>query len=131
MQPVMLDHLPDGLLDCPATHLHDMLQEPTLVHLSGRRPQPLFVSVLQHGNEISGWDAVRRLLKGRYLRDPLPRSLILFIANVRAASRRQRKLTDQPDFNRCWPGSDTGTLPGTRCSPTSRGMCVNCVPWQA
>jgi succinylglutamate desuccinylase len=111
MQPVMLDHLPDGLLDCPATHLHDMLQEPTLVHLSGRRPQPLFVSVLQHGNEISGWDAVRRLLKGRYLRDPLPRSLILFIANVRAASRRQRKLTDQPDFNRCWPGSDTGSTP--------------------
>lgn len=111
MQPVILDHLPDGLLDCPANHLHQMLDGPTLIHLPGRRPQPVFVSVLQHGNEISGWDAVRRLLKGRYLRDPLPRSMILFIANVRAASRRQRKLTDQPDFNRCWPGSDTTPSP--------------------
>ncbi|QOC21313.1 succinylglutamate desuccinylase/aspartoacylase family protein [Wenzhouxiangella sp. AB-CW3] len=110
----MLDHLPDGLLDCHATELNNRLQAPTVIHLSGRRPQPVFVSVLQHGNEVSGWDAVRRLLKGRYQRDPLPRSLILFIANVRAASRRQRKLTDQPDFNRCWPGSDAGDTPWHR-----------------
>ncbi|NBD95487.1 MAG: peptidase M14 [Gammaproteobacteria bacterium] len=107
MKPVILDHLPPGLLDRPASRLHEVLDGPTLVHLPGRRPQPIFVSVLQHGNEISGWEAVRRLLKGRYARDPLPRSLILFIANVRAASRNRRYLADQPDFNRCWPGSDT------------------------
>lgn len=106
MKPVILDQLPQGLLDCPASELHRHLDGPTLIHLPGRRPQPLFVSVLQHGNEISGWDAVRRLLKGRYTRDPLPRSLVLLIANVRAASRGRRHLTDQPDFNRCWPGSD-------------------------
>lgn len=107
MKPTILDHLPDGLLDQPASRLHQVLDGPTLIHLPGRRPRPLFVSVLQHGNEISGWEAVRRLLKGRYSRDPLPRSLILLIANVRAASRNRRYLSDQPDFNRCWPGSDT------------------------
>jgi succinylglutamate desuccinylase len=106
MEPAILDHLPDGLLDLPATRLHERLDGPTLIHLPGRRPRPLFVCVLQHGNEISGWEAVRRLLKGRYSRDPLPRSLILLIANVRAASRNRRHLSDQPDFNRCWPGSD-------------------------
>lgn len=106
MHPVILDHLPDGLLDCAASELYRCLDGPTLIHLPGRRPQPLFVSVLQHGNEISGWDAVRRLLKGRYARDPLPRTMLLFIANVRAASRNRRHLTDQPDFNRCWPGSE-------------------------
>lgn len=111
MKPVFLDHLPDGLLDCRATDLHRILDGPTLIHLPGRRPQPVFVSVLQHGNEISGWDAVRRLLKGRYARDPLPRSMVLFIGNVRAAQRSQRRLVDQPDFNRCWPGSDTGPSP--------------------
>ncbi|WP_376696118.1 M14 family metallopeptidase [Wenzhouxiangella sp. EGI_FJ10305] len=111
MEPVILDHLPDGLLDRPASRLHEVLDGPTLIHLPGRRPQPLFVSVLQHGNEISGWEAVRRLLKGRYARDPLPRSLILLIANVRAASRNRRYLSDQPDFNRCWPGSDSETGP--------------------
>ncbi|RFF31990.1 M14 family metallopeptidase [Wenzhouxiangella sediminis] len=107
MEPTILDHLPDGLLDRPASRLHEVLDGPTLLHLPGRRPRPLFVSVLQHGNEISGWEAVRRLLKGRYARDPLPRSLILLIANVRAASRNRRYLSDQPDYNRCWPGSDT------------------------
>lgn len=106
MKPVILDQLPEGLLDSPASELHRILDGPTLIHLPGRRPQPVFVSVLQHGNEISGWDAVRRLLKGRYARDPLPRSVVLLIANVRAASRNRRHLTDQPDFNRCWPGSD-------------------------
>ena len=107
MKPVILDHLPDGLLELPATELHQQLDGPTLIHIPGRRPQPLFVSVLQHGNEVSGWEAVRRLLKSRYRRDPLPRSLILLIANVRAAARGRRHLADQPDFNRCWPGSDT------------------------
>jgi hypothetical protein len=107
MKPVILDHLPDGLLDQPATELHRFLDGPTLIHLPGRRPQPLVVSVLQHGNEVTGWDAIRRLIKSRYLRDPLPRSLILLIGNVRAAARGRRHLADQPDFNRCWPGSDT------------------------
>ena len=105
MKPVILDHLPAQLLELPATELHHHLDGPTLIHLPGRRPQPLFVSVLQHGNEVSGWEAVRRLLKGRYARDPLPRSLVLLIANVRAAARGQRRLADQPDFNRCWPGA--------------------------
>ncbi len=106
MRPVILDHLPQALLGLPATELARHLDGPTLIHLPGRRPQPLFVSVLQHGNEVSGWEAVRRLLKGRYARDPLPRSLILFVANVRAAARGQRRLADQPDFNRCWPGAE-------------------------
>lgn len=107
MKPLILDHLPDGLLEREASALHELLDGPTLIHLPGRRPQPLFVAVLQHGNELSGWDAIRRLLKSRYQRDPLPRSLILFIGNVRAAARGRRHLADQPDFNRCWPGSDT------------------------
>lgn len=106
MQVAILDHMPSRLLDRPAQSLADHLQGPTLIHLPGRKPDPLFVSVLQHGNEISGWDAVRRLLKGRYLRDPLPRSLALFIGNVKAAAGRKRHLVDQPDMNRCWPGTN-------------------------
>ena len=105
MQPVILDHLPTGLLKHSATALARHLDRPTLIHLPGRKPNPLFVSVLQHGNEISGWDAVRRLLSGRYQHDPLPRSLTLFIGNIDAAAAARRYLPDQPDMNRCWPGS--------------------------
>lgn len=106
MQPVILDQMPPRLLDRTARELHRDLDGPTLIHLPGRDPHPLFVSVLQHGNEHSGWEAVRRLLRGRYARDPLPRSLALFIGNVRAAARGRRHLADQPDFNRCWAPGD-------------------------
>lgn len=110
MKPTILDHLPLGLLDAPANELSRWLSGPTLIHLPGRKTDPLVVSVLQHGNETSGWDAIRRLLKGRYQRDPLPRSLIILIGNVEAAALNQRYLPHQPDFNRCWPGS---VLPNT------------------
>jgi len=110
-----LDHLPFGLLDLPSTELHKVLDGPTLIHLQGRNPQPLFVTVLQHGNEITGWEAVRHLLKSHYEFDQLPRSLSILIGNVDAAKHRLRRLDDQLDYNRCWPGgihadSDIGKM---------------------
>ena len=99
-----LDHLPAGLLERPASALHHSLDGPTLIHLEGRNKQPLFVSVLQHGNEVTGWEAVRRLLKSHYEFDELPRSLSILIGNTRAAKHRLRRLDDQLDYNRCWPG---------------------------
>ena len=107
--------MPAGLLELQATQLHEALQGPTLIHLQGRNPQPLFVTVLQHGNETSGWDAVRRLLKSHYEFDQLPRSLSILIGNTAAAEHRLRRLDDQLDYNRCWPGgvyadSDIGKM---------------------
>jgi succinylglutamate desuccinylase len=64
---IELDHLPDGLLERPASALHHHFQGPALITLRGRLERPLLVSVLQHGNEITGWEAVRRLLKSPYL----------------------------------------------------------------
>jgi succinylglutamate desuccinylase len=101
-----LDHVPKGLLECPASALHRHFQGPTLIHLEGRNKRPLVVSVLQHGNEVTGWEAIRRLLKGRNPHDELPRSLVLLIGNPLAAKQRLRHLDDQPDFNRCWPGGN-------------------------
>ena len=105
-EPVLteLDHVPDGLLEREATALHHHLPGPTLIHLEGRVQRPIVVGVLQHGNETTGWEAVRRLLKSHYERDQLPRSLTIFIGNPVAAKHRLRRLDDQPDFNRCWPG---------------------------
>lgn len=104
-----LDHIPNGLLDCDATQLHQHLGGPTLIHLPGRRQEPLFVSILMHGNETTGWDAMRKLLV-RYKAgggdQELPRSLLLFIGNTLAAEAGVRHLPDQPDYNRVWPGSE-------------------------
>jgi succinylglutamate desuccinylase len=101
-----LDHLPDGLLDRPASALYQQLKGPTLIFLEGRIKRPLFVSVLQHGNEVTGWEAIRRLLKTHY-HHHLPRSILILIGNIQAARHRLRHLDEQPDYNRCWPGGNT------------------------
>jgi hypothetical protein len=99
------DALPTGLLDLPASRLGEVLPGPTLIHLPGRRTPPLFVSVLLHGNEDSGWLAAQSVLK-KYAAAELPRALSLFIGNVDAARSGLRRLDGQPDYNRVWPGSE-------------------------
>jgi len=102
----ILNEMPSKLLDLDATDLHCHLNGPTLIHLSGRRQQPLFVSVLLHGNEDTGWHAIKALLK-KYLGKELPRSMSIFIGNVSAARHSMRRLDRQPDYNRVWNDGDT------------------------
>jgi len=101
-----LDRLPDGLLSCDSTDLFNTLKGPTLIHLPGERPEPLFVCVLQHGNENTGWLAIRDLLLA-YQGKELPRPVSLFISNVEAAQYGVRRLEHQIDYNRVWPGCDS------------------------
>jgi succinylglutamate desuccinylase len=104
-----LDSLPDGLLETDSRRLAERLGVPTLIHLPGARGPALFVSVLLHGNETVGWEAVRALLRERLERFGelrLPRALSLFIGNVSAAAGGVRRLPGQPDYNRVWPGSE-------------------------
>jgi len=100
-----LDYLPEGLLEVSTKELHAILPEPTLIHLSGKHAEPLFVSVLLHGNEPTGFMAIQLLLK-KYKDKQLPRSLSLFFGNVAAASQNLRRLDNQPDYNRIWPGKE-------------------------
>ncbi|MCB1984632.1 MAG: succinylglutamate desuccinylase/aspartoacylase family protein [Burkholderiales bacterium] len=95
--------IPEGLLDLQSHELYKKLDGPTLFQLSGRRKPPIFVSVLLHGNEPVGWDAIRHILYQFQSRE-LPRSLSLFVGNIEAARFHRRHLEKQPDFNRIWPG---------------------------
>jgi hypothetical protein len=109
-QLTVLDELPDGILTSPAADLTRILAGPTLLHIPGRRPEPLFVSILLHGNEDVGLLAVQKLLKGMQGR-MLPRALSIFVGNIEAARAGVRRLAQQPDYNRIWPGcDDDGTL---------------------
>ncbi len=107
------DALPDGLLEMPATRLHEILPGPSLIRLPGEREEALFVSVLQHGNEDTGLLAVQQLLAD-YGSRPLPRALTLFVGNVAAAAHGRRRLDHQPDYNRCWPGTELPASPLTQ-----------------
>ncbi len=95
----VLDSLPDRFLDLPAERLHEILNGPTLIHLTGKRERPLFISVLLHGNEVTGVGAIQQLIR-KY--ETLPRAISLLIGNVKAARHGTRRLDDQPDYNRIW-----------------------------
>ncbi len=106
----VIENIPEGLLQTDATHLYEILPQPTLIHLQGRRSEPLFVSLLLHGNEVTGLHAIQDLLR-KYQTQELPRSLSIFIGNVSAAKEGQRRLQGQPDYNRVWPGGDEPASP--------------------
>lgn len=92
---------PTAAAELPATRLADALGGPTLFDLRKSGRAPLFISVLLHGNETSGWDAVREL------HDDLNNaSVLLFVGNVAAARDRVRRLPDAADYNRIWNGYD-------------------------
>lgn len=109
-----VEGLPPGLLDAEAHQLADLLGGPTLLRIKRGVPRalsrresalsasvcaPIFVSVLLHGNETSGWDGLRRLLRAHPV---VQRDLLVFIGNVQAAAVGLRKLPKQADFNRIW-----------------------------
>ncbi len=100
-----LTTLPKNFTSTDATKLHRILNGPTLIHLKGRREQPLFISTLLHGNETTGLQAVQQLLE-KYSHKELPRSLSIFIGNISAAKEQLRRLENQPDYNRTWPGTE-------------------------
>ncbi len=98
------DALPAGFLEAKPEELHRLLERPSLIHLEGEKTQPLFVCTLLHGNETTGFYAIQKLL--RYYKDrTLPRALSIFIGNVKAAEVGLRRLDEQVDYNRIWPGT--------------------------
>ncbi|MGW8271177.1 MAG: hypothetical protein ACWGNS_12040, partial [Burkholderiales bacterium] len=91
MALAVLDRLPEAVLSADARALSAVLPGPTLVHLPGRRPEPLFVSVLLHGNETSGLRAIQKVLAD-YAGRELPRALSILFGNVVAAQAGMRRL---------------------------------------
>jgi len=98
------EDLPEGLLDASVETLHEILPNPALIHLKGDIAEPLFISTLLHGNETTGFYAVQNLLR-EYQGLNLPRSISVFIGNVKAAEKGVRRLDQQVDYNRVWPGT--------------------------
>ena len=98
-----LHGLPDGFFDITTANIRSLFPNPALVQLDGEDKNFLFVSILLHGNEYTGLKVMQQLL-AKYA-DGLPRSIMLFVGNVRAAEANRRHLPDQVDYNRCWPGT--------------------------
>src|SRR5210317_1777430 len=104
-----LHGLPDGFFDITTANIRSLFPNPTLVQLDGRDSQFLFISILLHGNEYTGLEVMQKIL-AEHAQD-LPRSILLFVGNVRAAEANRRFLPDQVDYNRCWPGTELEPSP--------------------
>jgi hypothetical protein len=103
----------DHLFDVAAPDLWRHLAGATLFEIAGRESHPLFVSVLLHGNEDSGWRAAQAVLR-RHRGALLPRPLLLFVGNIEAAKAKVRTLPGQEDYNRTWPGTAEPETPLAR-----------------
>lgn len=101
---------PKSLLELTSGELWRELPGPSLFRIEGRNAQPLFVSVLLHGNEETGWQAVQSVLR-EFAGRTLPRTLLLFVGNVAAAKAGVRTLPSQTDYNRAWPGTPHADTP--------------------
>lgn len=110
LELIQIEGYPKELLDINSEQLYTIFPQPTLLHLSGLKKQPIFISILLHGNERTGLDAIQQLLK-KYHKQKLPRSLSIFFGNAQAARYGQRALEGQPDFNRTWPSTTESITP--------------------
>jgi len=99
-----LHGLPEGFFDITTANIRNLFPNPTLIQLDGRGSDFLFISILLHGNEYTGLKVMQKVLADHAA--DLPRSILLFIGNVRAAEASRRYLPDQVDYNRCWPGTN-------------------------
>lgn len=77
----------------------------------GKRAGPvLFVCAAIHGDELNGVEIIRRLLCVKAL-DRIRGTLIAVpIVNLHGFIDKNRYLPDRRDLNRCFPGSETGSL---------------------
>jgi predicted deacylase len=100
------------IVDLPFTDLstHTPMTMPVQV-ICGRRPGPrLFICAALHGDEISGTEIIRRVLKLGILRRLRGTLVAVPIVNVLGFVSLSRYLPDRRDLNRSFPGSTGGSL---------------------
>ncbi len=94
------------------TYTHDDLSMTVLV-VRGKKPGPtLFISGAIHGDEINGVEIIRRVLQSKSLKSISGTLVAIPIVNVHGFLNQSRYLPDGRDLNRCFPGSEKGSLAG-------------------
>ncbi len=77
----------------------------------GRRAGPtLMVCAAIHGDELNGVEICRQLLKHKSLTRVRGTLIIVPVVNIFGFIHRSRYLPDRRDLNRCFPGSEKGSL---------------------
>lgn len=101
-------------IDVPVARLytHTQLHIPVEV-VHGRKDGPvMLVCGGIHGDEINGVEIVRRLLRSKAINSLRGTLIAVPVVNVFGFLQQTRYLPDRRDLNRCFPGSEKGSLGG-------------------
>ncbi len=99
-------------VELPLAQLYTQTPLNVPIHvIHGRKPGPvLMVSAAIHGDELNGVEIIRRLLRHSALKSLSGTLLAVPVVNVFGFIHKTRYLPDRRDLNRCFPGSETGSL---------------------
>ncbi len=70
----------------------------------------LFVSAAVHGDELNGVEIIKRLLRRPLLKKLRGTLIAVPVVNIFGFNHKSRYLPDRRDLNRCFPGSEVGSL---------------------
>lgn len=101
-----------AVVEMPAAQLYTNTPLNIPVHVvHGRSPGPvLLVCAAIHGDELNGVEIIRRVLQLNTLRKLKGTLIAVPVVNVFGFIHKSRYLPDRRDLNRCFPGSETGSL---------------------
>ena len=100
------------MLEMPAAQLYTNTPLNIPVHIvHGRRAGPvLLLCAAIHGDELNGVEIIRRLLQAPALKSLRGTLIAVPVVNVFGFIHQSRYLPDRRDLNRCFPGSESGSL---------------------
>ena len=101
-----------GVVDLPVAQLytHTELNIPMeVVHGKTDGPVMLLCAAI-HGDELNGVEVIRRVLRHRALPRLRGTLIAVPVVNVFGFIHRSRYLPDRRDLNRCFPGTERGSL---------------------
>ncbi|MFT4629727.1 MAG: putative deacylase [Cryomorphaceae bacterium] len=101
-------------IDMPIVRLYTDTDISMPIHVQrAKKDGPtLFVSAAVHGDEINGIEIIRRLLRLKSFKLSAGTLVLAPMVNVYGVLNQSRYMPDRRDLNRCFPGSDKGSLAG-------------------
>ncbi len=101
-------------IEMPVAKLYTDTEMAIPIHIiHGKRAGPtLFISAAIHGDELNGIEIVHRVMRSKRLANLKGTLIAVPMVNVYGVLNQSRYFPDRRDLNRCFPGSEKGSLAG-------------------
>lgn len=89
---------------------HTLLDIPVFIYKGKQKGPNLLLTAGIHGDEVNGIVILRRLISEKYLMPDAGTVIAIPLVNIYGFLQTSRTLPDGKDLNRCFPGSQTGSI---------------------